>query len=131
MCSRNVSGTGNKSGMYSLWNERHSFRFQVHPLVRYYLQFLTDTRPLSFHHKCVMPVFLHLQARFAGSSCLQNHHNLHPTWKTGPLSRDPSRLKTNRLCRRRITFPDRATCEPYRAEQRFAEKRSATSEWAA
>ncbi len=28
-------------------------------------------------------------------------------------------------------FPGRATCEPYRAEQRVAGKRSATSEWAA
>jgi hypothetical protein len=28
-------------------------------------------------------------------------------------------------------FPGRATCVPYRAEQRFAGKRSATSEWAA
>jgi hypothetical protein len=28
-------------------------------------------------------------------------------------------------------FPGRATCEPYRTEQRFAGKRSATSEWAA
>ncbi len=41
------------------------------------------------------------------------------------------RLKTNRLHRRRSMFPGRATCEPYRAEHRFAGNRSATFEWAA